>query len=266
MCLALIAIGQHPLYPLIILSNRDEFYKRATLPAHYWPENPNVFSGKDLIGGGTWLGVNKNGNFSLITNYRNPKANDLLKQSRGLLTKNFLLESIHTVPAHYIKTIAESAHNYNPFNLIVGNRTRITYYSSVINKMTELTTGLYGISNHLLDTSWYKVLRAKSLFAILITNLINYEDPHLIEDLLFPILEDRILAPDHLLPDTGVPRDIEKSLSSIFVDIPSHRYGTRSSTILLFNKDNIYFSEKTFINTRTTSSIKTNVTIAAFEK
>ena len=261
MCLALIAIGQHPLYPLIILSNRDEFYKRATLPAHYWQESPNIFSGKDLIGGGTWLGVNKNGNFSLITNYRNPKANDLLKQSRGLLTKNFLLESIHTAPDHYIKKIAKNANNYNPFNLIVGNRTHITYYSNVINKMTELTTGLYGISNHLLDTSWYKVLRAKSLFGKLIAKLITYEDPHIIEGLLFPILEDRILAPDNLLPDTGIPIDLEKSLSSIFVDIPGHDYGTRSSTMLLFKQDKIFFSEKTFINTQTISLIRTNIAI-----
>ncbi|MCL9685260.1 NRDE family protein [Legionella maioricensis] len=259
MCLALIAIDQHPLYPLIILSNRDEFYKRATVPAHYWQENPNIFSGKDLVGGGTWLGVNKSGHFSLITNYRNPNLYDLLMQSRGLLAKNFLFESIHTTPSAYVKKIARVSNNYNPFNLVVGNKAAITYYSNVINKTKKLTRNLYGISNHLLDTPWYKVLRAKDLFNKLRDELITCEAPDAIEKRLFSILEDKTLAPDNLLPNTGVSVELEKSLSSIFVNIPNQAYGTRSSTIILFAKNNLFFSEKTFINAQLTSLERTNI-------
>ncbi len=259
MCLALLAIGQHPLYPLIILSNRDEFYQRATVPAHFWQEHSNIFSGKDLVCGGTWLGVNKQGNFSLITNYRNPDGYNLLMQSRGLLAKNFLLESIQTSPSAYVKKIVAVSDNYNPFNLIVGNRTDITYYSNVVNKTQKLTTGLYGISNHILDTPWYKVLKAKNLFNQLIAELITLEAPDRIAELLFPILEDRTLAPDNLLPSTGVPVDVEKSLSSIFVNIPSQAYGTRSSTMILFEENNIFFFEKTFVNAKLISLERNNI-------
>ncbi len=259
MCLALIAINQHPLYPLIILSNRDEFYKRATAPAHYWPESPNLFAGQDLEGGGTWLGVNKNSSFALITNYRNPNAYDPLMQSRGLLVKNYLLDSTRILPSVYINKIVPNAMRYNPFNLFVGTINTLVYYSNIENKAKELTPGLYGISNHLLDTPWYKVLRAKELFNKRLGKLRASANPEQIEDLLFPILEDCRLAPDNLLPQTGVPIELEKSLSSIFVTVPNHEYGTRSSTLILFTKENIFFSEKIFIQGEATSLKKTNI-------
>lgn len=247
MCLALIAINQHPLYPLIILSNRDEFYKRSTAPAQYWQESPNLFAGQDLEGGGTWLGVNKNSGFSLITNYRNPSTYDSLMQSRGLLVKNYLLDSAKTSPSAYISKVAPDSMRYNPFNLFVGTINSLVYYSNVGNKAQTLTPGLYGISNHLLDTPWYKVLRAKALFGEKTNTLRAYTDPEQIEDLLFPILEDRNLAPEYLLPQTGLPIELEKSLSSIFVAVPGHEYGTRSSTVILFTQENIFFAEKIFI-------------------
>lgn len=259
MCLALIAIGQHPLYPIIILSNRDEFYNRATVPAHYWPENPHIFAGKDLVGGGTWLGVNKKGSFSLVTNYRSADASNLSSHSRGLLVKNFLFDGLQTAPSTYVKNIASVSHHYNPFNLIVGNMKDIVFFSNKTNKTKKLTTGLYGISNHLLDTPWCKLLKAKDLFNKLLDELRIYESPELIGELLFPILEDQTHAPDNLLPKTGIPVDLEKSLSSIFVTLPEHEYGTRSSTIILFEKNNIFFSEKTFINTKVTSFVLTKM-------
>ncbi|WP_173237972.1 NRDE family protein [Legionella antarctica] len=255
----MIALDQHPLYPIIILSNRDEFYKRATDPARYWQENSNVFSGKDLMRGGTWLGVNRDGKFSLITNYRSPDGYRLSMQSRGLLAKKFLFESKDTSPSAYVKTIEAVANTYNPFNMIVGDRTNVVYYSNVINKTTDLISGLYGISNHLLDTPWYKVLKAKNLFNHLLVDLITYEDPGMIAKMLYPILEDRTLAPDNLLPNTGVPMNVEKSLSSIFVDIPGQAYGTRSATMILFKKKNIFFFEKTFTNGKLISFNSTNL-------
>lgn len=251
MCLALIAIGQHPRYPLIILSNRDEFYERASASAHYWDEAPDVFAGKDLLAGGTWLGVNKQGRFSLITNYRNPDTYNSSMQSRGVLVKNYLENQLS--PSAYIKKIAPIAHYYNSFNLLVGTIEQIICFSNVDNMAKKLTVGLYGISNHLLDTPWFKVLRAKELFNAVLDELKTQTDPIKTGQLLFSILEDKTLAPDRLLPHTGVSVELEKSLSSIFVTIPEHQYGTRSSTLLLFEKKNILFYEKTFVNAQTPS-------------
>lgn len=260
MCLALIAIGQHPRYPIIILSNRDEFYNRATVPAHYWPDHPTMFSGKDLLAGGTWLGVNKKGNFSLLTNYRTPAADHVLKKSRGLLVKNFL-ENNNVSPLDYINNIAGSSAEYSSFNLIVGNLHEVIYYSNVINKTTRMRTGVHCLSNHLLNTRWHKTLKAKNLFHSLLGELLTYDDPVIIRDLLAPVLEDQTLAADNRLPQTGVSFALEKSLSSIFVTIPEANYGTRSSTITLIEKTNIFFSEKVFINGKAVSLQATNIAV-----
>ena len=53
---------------------------------------------------------------------------------------------------------------------------------------------------------------------------------------LLALLADRTrVADDALLPETGVPRDWERVLSSPFVLHPD--YGTRSSTVLLLSAD-----------------------------
>ncbi|MDR3442247.1 MAG: NRDE family protein [Legionella sp.] len=245
MCLILIALNQHPLYPIIILSNRDEFYNRATTPAHYWKDAPYLFAGQDLVGSGTWLGIAKNGAFSCVTNYRNPKIYNSSLLSRGLLVKEFLLNSATTPASDYIKKIIPVANQYNPFNLLVGTLDEILYYSNVENKMKKLSSGLYGLSNHLLNTPWYKVKRAKELFNKVHNQLIACDVPEQLSELLFPILADKTQAPDDLLPHTGVSLELEKSLSSIFITLPAQAYGTRNSTLILFKKDTIFFSEKT---------------------
>ncbi|CAM4451694.1 MAG: hypothetical protein LEGION0403_FIIPPAGN_02305 [Legionella sp.] len=248
MCLALIAIEQHPLYPLIILSNRDEFFNRATAPAHYWDDAPGVFSGKDLVSGGTWLGVNQYGRFSLITNYRDPGHYNPDRLSRGLLTKNFLLENIQVSPEDYLHKIIPSADSYNGFNLLVGSMRDTVYFSNIENKIKKLSPGIYGLSNHLLDTPWYKVLKAKDLFHKITPQLICAQTPKEINALLFPILENHHFAPEHLLPQTGVPLEFERALSSIFVNIPSRQYGTRCSSSVLFAKDTTFFAERIIEN------------------
>lgn len=244
MCLALIAIRQHAQYPIMVLSNRDEFYKRAMAPAHYWHDTPQVFAGQDLVGGGTWLGVARNGRFALVTNYRSPKDYDASLWSRGILVKDYLQNSM--TPRDYIETIRPDASCYNLFNLIVGNLNEVIYYSNVQGKGIELKTGLYGLSNHLLDTPWYKVLRAKELFSQRLAQHTVSAEAKQFDALFFPILEDKSLAPDSLLPQTGLTPDLEKALSSIFVTLPQRAYGTRNSTVLLLAQDRIHFSEKVF--------------------
>jgi uncharacterized protein with NRDE domain len=255
MCLALIAINQHPLYPLIIISNRDEFYQRATIAAHYWPDYPQIYAGKDLEAGGTWLGVNQQQHFALLTNYRDPSAHSDSLKSRGLLVKNYLT----TNTSQYMEQIMATADQYNPFNLLAGNRQEVIYYSNVAKKIKKLTSGLYGISNHLLETPWFKVLRAKEEFNKIKNEFLLSKTPKQMGDLLFPILEDHTLAPDALLPHTGVPETLEKSLSSIFVYVPSHRYGTRSSSLILFAENELFFSERIFVDGKETSLHTTKI-------
>ena len=59
MCILFIAKNSHPDYPLIIAANRDEYFARPTEAPHWWPENPQLFAGKDVQAGGTWMGHNR---------------------------------------------------------------------------------------------------------------------------------------------------------------------------------------------------------------
>ena len=60
----------NPTTRLLLLSNRDEFYARAALPLHWWDANgakeSRVLAGKDLQGGGTWLGVSRSGRLAAL--------------------------------------------------------------------------------------------------------------------------------------------------------------------------------------------------------
>ena len=96
------------------------------------------------------------------------------------------------------------------------------------------------MSNHLLDTPWPKVLRAKKRMKAILN-----EKGAALEEALFALLSDRHFPPENKLPPTGVERDWEKVLSPIFIKSPG--YGTRSSTILLVGKNNhVNFVEKVF--------------------
>ncbi|HUX61051.1 MAG TPA: NRDE family protein, partial [Ignavibacteriaceae bacterium] len=94
----------------------------------------------------------------------------------------------------------------------------------------------YGLSNHLLDTPWYKVEQSKNSFSKILTN------DNITAGDLFEILSDRSTPPDETLPDTGVGLEIERAISPVFVETP--KYGTRSSTVILVdNKNHTTFTE-----------------------
>ena len=68
MCLISLQLSQNASYKLILVANRDEQYDRPSLPAHFWPEYPDLLAGKDLSARGTWLGITKQGRIAAVTN------------------------------------------------------------------------------------------------------------------------------------------------------------------------------------------------------
>jgi len=235
MCLIVMAYNYHPEYKLIFAANRDEFYKRPSSGADFWKDEPSLLAGKDLKEGGTWCGITKNGRFAAITNYRDMK---LIKEdvlSRGSIVTDFLLGT--SSPELYSKGLADSADLYNGYGLIFGNKSELFFFSNQTKKINKIEAGIHGLSNHLLNTPWFKVKRGKELLKKAIDNKAT-----LVDD-LFIMLSDKTLSPEKELPDTGLSKDIEKSISSIFVETPD--YGTRSSTVILIDKnDNVTFIEK----------------------
>ena len=62
-------------YVLVAADNRDEFFDRPTLPLHFWPDQPGVLAGRDIMKEeleerGTWMGVSKEGRLAVLTNFR----------------------------------------------------------------------------------------------------------------------------------------------------------------------------------------------------
>ena len=238
MCLILLAFKTDPAYKLIIAANRDEYYDRPTAPAGFWKESPHLLAGRDLRAGGTWIGITREGRIGAVTNYRDPASVKENAPSRGRLVSNFLKGQED--PVEYLDMLAQEADRYNGFNLIIGEKDEVYGYSNQGDGMKELSPGIHGLSNHLIDTPWPKVTRGKDGLAGLIS---KGEEPS--PGKLFNILRDRTVVHDDTLPDTGVGLDWERLLSPIFILSPG--YGTRSSTILLIDlQDQVTFIEKTF--------------------
>ena len=234
MCLVLVALNSHPDYSLIVAANRDEFYDRPTAPAEFWAEAPTVLAGRDLKAGGTWLGIDTQGRWAAVTNYRQGERESPAPRSRGLLVSEFLRGK--TVAPDYMERVSRDAGLYNGFNLIVGDEGGLFYFSNREGRVRNLTPGVYGLSNHLLDTPWPKVAAAKSAFGAVLSR----GGSELIED-LFSLLSDRGRPADDQLPSTG----ISQLLSSAFVATPE--YGTRSSTVVLMGRQGgIAFVERSF--------------------
>ena len=240
MCLIVFAYKTHPEYKLILAANRDEFYKRPTREAQFWEEEgyPDILAGKDLEAGGTWMGINKAGNWSALTNYRDFSFHKENPPSRGDLVMDYLKLSSNA--EEYIDKIKSNAALYNGFNILVGDDEHLLHYSNFSKTVTAIEPGIHGVSNALLDTPWVKLEQAKAdLKKVVAQTEIDTEE-------LFLLLKNDQRAPDESLPQTGLEPEMEKAVSSVF--IKTDVYGTRCSTLLLIKNDgSTEFVERRYI-------------------
>lgn len=241
MCLILFAYRAHPVYKLIVAANRDEFYKRATAPVHYWEDKPEILAGRDLEKMGTWMGVTTAGRFAALTNYRDPSEKTDGKHSRGELVANAL--NYKSDLNDYMQSLVENNDLYPGYNLLAGDVNELYYYSNVGMRLRKVEPGIYGVSNHLLDTAWPKVQKGKDGMSDIITG----KHGDWVENLL-NLLKNTDQAEDELLPSTGVPFELEKMLSPMFIE--SKDYGTRSSTVLLMTDQEVEYVERVFTGDR----------------
>lgn len=243
MCLIFFAVNQHATYKLIVAANRDEFYQRKTAPASFWPAQSSIVGGRDLEAMyadgtcGTWMAMNRNGRVAMVTNYRDPKNIDPQAPSRGHLVTDFL---IGNAPSNaYLEQIKNNGLKYNGYNLVAGTIDELWYLSNYQNEIQKLNGGVYGLSNHLLDTPWPKLVNGKKIFSELI------ESSELKADSIFEFLYNTERAPDSELPDTGIGLERERALSSMF--IKTNGYGTRCSTVVLAKRNGeVEYTERVY--------------------
>jgi len=235
MCLIVFAWHVVPGVPVIAAANRDEFYDRPAAPAGPWPGQPNVIAGRDLQGGGSWMGVTLDGangpRFAALTNIRSPDERRADAPSRGALVADFLRGEVDA--AAYLAALAARPDLYNGYNLVLGDGDTLYWYSNrgqhdPRNGQPLERGRIYGMSNGLLDAPWPKVLRTKAQFA----SLLCQGAP---EDAYFEMLADTTRAPDVRLPETGMPIEVERMLSPVCIESPG--YGTRTSTVVKLYRD-----------------------------
>ncbi|MCY4426776.1 MAG: NRDE family protein [Halieaceae bacterium] len=239
MCLIVLAHRQHPRYPLLVAANRDEFYRRPTAAAELWAEYPNLLAGRDLVAGGTWLGITCEGRFAAITNHRRADAVTEMPHSRGLLTLNFLRGE--TSAANYLADLQGHGAGYAGFHLLLGEAGDMYYYSNVEGPVQVLPPGVYGLSNASLGSAWPKVKRGKEAIQAIID---SGDEPSL--NRLSASVANRRPARDHELPNKGTDLEFERSLSPQFIVTPE--YGTRATTSLrVAASGEVQFRESNFL-------------------
>lgn len=238
MCIILVAHHAHREYPLVIAANRDEAYARPAAPAAFWADHPEIFAGRDRELGGTWLGLNRNGRFASVTNFREGGSARSAPRSRGRLVSDYLtgIDS----PTGYLERVRREAEQYNGFILLVGDLDTMYWYSNRGPDPQVVAPGVHGLSNHLLNTPWPKIRRSREV----VKALLHAPEAELAGS-LFALLADRSPAADEELPDTGVGRERERELSPVF--IAGEHYGTRASTVMLVHRSGeVFYAEKSF--------------------
>ena len=237
MCLIFLSLDNHPTYKLIIAANRDEFYDRKTAAAEFWVDHPEVLGGRDLEANGTWMGMTRAGKISLLTNYRDPKNINPSAPSRGRLVSDYLEMDLRA--NDYLKKIEVEGSQYNGFNLLAGTVNDLWYFSNYAKGIVKMERGLHGLSNHLMDTPWPKVLWGKEKIQTILQRTVIHPE------MLFDFLYNDRRAPDDQLPDTGIGMERERALSSMFIKYPN--YGSRCSTTVLVDRhDNVLFAERVY--------------------
>lgn len=212
-------------WPLLLMANRDEFHARPAEPLAPVSTVPGLLAGTDRVGGGHWLGVLPDGRFAAVTNARLglTAGRAPAPRSRGELVSWALRDE----PAG--RPLPLDGAEHGPFGLLwVDAEGRLRHRSNAFASVDRVNPGVHVLSNGPFDADWPKARRAQALLRDWLAD--GREDPATLLD----GLQDRRLAADADLPDTGVGLALERRLSPLFIDDPV--YGTRCSTVVAFER------------------------------
>ena len=242
MCLAAFDWNPNERKSLIVSFNRDEFFERPSQLAHYWEDQPHLYGGRDLKFGGSWLTCSTSGRLAFITNFL--KAEDIGKKysrSRGEITTNFCNSSVSA--EEFSKEIEDIQYDYSGFNAVLFDGENLVCCSNrdPSRFARVLPAGCYGLSNHLLDTPWPKLLKAKNSLSKVNRDM----EPKQLSDILIREMTDPERVSDRSLLPGVLPEEHEHNLSAVFVKGPT--YGTRTTDILTFDSQSGFdFTQKTY--------------------
>lgn len=238
MCLILFSYQPGTQQPLVVSANRDEFYARPAAAAHYWPDLPHIFAGRDLTAQGTWLGVNKQGRFAAVTNF---SAGDPVRDypaTRGDLVAGFLDSDLSS--PDYAQSLTPT--DYAGYNLLLFDGEQLVYTTNKDFPDQTLPAGTYGLSNAELDASWPKCVDGAERLRAADPTTANLDE-------LLSILADQTPPSDDRIPErshlTTAPLAERRRLAARF--IAGDDYGTRATTVVRVAKATIDVCEQSFL-------------------
>jgi uncharacterized protein with NRDE domain len=245
MCLIAFAWRCHRRYPLVLIANRDEYHLRPAAAADFDPEAAEIYGGRDLVRSGGWLQVSTRERLAAVTNVRTGLNAVEKPRSRGWLVRDFVRGDGGAIG--FAAALGQTAGEHGPFNLLLWDGAALTFASNhpVPNNLT-VSPGLHAMSNGAFDAPWPKsghATRALGAWLASAQSGSNQNDRAALAP-LFDALADTTVAPDSLLPDTGVGEALERALSPPFVS--GERYGTRCSSVVLIGDDHLVFAERRF--------------------
>jgi len=234
----------------VVAANRDEYHARPSAPLGHWSDLPGVIGGRDLQASGTWLAVDSQCRFGIVTNFREFGRRRRSAPSRGGLIPAYLGGAAE--PRDYLRALETDAPGYAGFNLLLSDRESLWYASNRADEFARaLPPGIYGLSNEFLDTPWPKVLRVRSRLEGLLQNPQSADRPQLVSG-LFALLADREPAPDDALPPSELSPEWARKLSAPFVLDPG--YGTRCTTVVTLDQQGeLVIAERRFAANGTAS-------------
>ncbi|XP_052072930.1 transport and Golgi organization 2 homolog [Mytilus californianus] len=244
-------------YRVIIANNRDEQWDRPTKQLSFWTDNEECISGQDMTPGkenGTWLGVSKKGRIGILLNILG--VNDCEKKGRGYLVNEYI--SSQKDGHQYInETIKPCSSNYNSFNLILMNlsfpKTNGLCCSNMDGVITELdiSNGVFTCDNSSQGKPWQKSIQNRERFGNIVKECNHKEKKdQLVQELLSLLTDRKTYNNDKQLATQAAMSNMEEDIilerSAVFVWTPKFRYGTRTHSIILVDREgNCDFIEKT---------------------
>jgi len=224
MCLVVVAQEAAARYKFVMAANRDEQHARPTRAARWWPEPPELLGGRDLLAGGTWLGVDERGRVAAVTNVRDGTPRTAPRSRGALITDYFRGDE---PAASFAARAAADGASFAPFNLLLFDGAEL-HYASNRAPAVRFPPGVHALSNAPLGVHWPKVLSAGSGA----TEILKRDDPL---EPLFELLTER----------SGEAAAEERYRRAHFVVGPV--YGTRCSTVILLDTDGtLTFVERSF--------------------
>src|SRR5882762_10402851 len=120
MCTLVILCRPGHRWPVLIGANRDEMIDRASKPpGRHWPDRPELVAGRDILAGGSWLGLNDWGVVAAVLNRHGSLGPAPGQRSRGELVLEALDHADAVSAANALSHLDPAA--YRTFNLIIAD-------------------------------------------------------------------------------------------------------------------------------------------------